>query len=173
MSRSIVLLTEGYTNPRTAKTAASVLRYCGDEVVALIDRTEVGGCVEGLLGVKGVRKPIVGYLGDVVGEVDTLMIGIAPPGGKLPESMRAVVIEAVGRGMNVVSGLHDFLSDDAEIIGLARERGVVIDDVRKNDEKDVTERVGIRVPHEPEINKVNKCVIYRTVWRASYWYIRF
>jgi uncharacterized NAD-dependent epimerase/dehydratase family protein len=41
------------------------------------------------------------------------------------------VKEAVRKRLNVDSGLHDYLSEDAEIAALAAERGVVIRDVRK------------------------------------------
>jgi uncharacterized NAD-dependent epimerase/dehydratase family protein len=60
-----------------------------------------------------------------------LVIGLAPDGGRLGPDDRRDVIEAIQRGLNVDSGLHDFLSEDAEISTLARERGVVLRDVRK------------------------------------------
>ena len=60
-----------------------------------------------------------------------LVIGLAPDGGRLPADARGAVREAIAAGLNVDSGLHDFLSEDPEIAGLARERRVVIRDVRK------------------------------------------
>ncbi len=38
----MVLLTWGHSNPRTAKTATGLLRYCGDECVAVFDPDNVG-----------------------------------------------------------------------------------------------------------------------------------
>ena len=43
--RRLVLLTEGHTDPTTAKTAYSVIRYCRDEVVAVFDRGQAGRTV--------------------------------------------------------------------------------------------------------------------------------
>ena len=54
---------------------------------------------------------------------NALLIGIAPPGGKIPPPWRAIVLEAITRGLNVVSGLHDFLKDDPEFAAAARQSG--------------------------------------------------
>jgi uncharacterized NAD-dependent epimerase/dehydratase family protein len=60
-----------------------------------------------------------------------LVIGIAPDGGRLGPAARGDVRRAVELGLNVVSGLHDHLSDDPELAQLARARGVTLYDVRK------------------------------------------
>ena len=60
-----------------------------------------------------------------------LVIGLAPDGGRLPPAARQDVLRAIDRGLNVDCGLHDLLSEDAEIAGLARQRGVRIRDVRR------------------------------------------
>lgn len=142
MSRRMVILTEGHTEPHTAKTATSLVRYCRDEVVALLDSTQAGRTAGELLGV-GDSLPVVARLEDAVG-ADTLAIGIAPQGGRLPTAWRAIVLEAIERGMNVVSGLHDFISDDAELAAAAARRGVAIQDVRKNNERQVARGLGLR-----------------------------
>ncbi len=59
------------------------------------------------------------------------LIGLAPDGGRLPEEARGVVRSAIEAGLSVVSGLHDFLSDDAALAALAAERGATLIDVRK------------------------------------------
>lgn len=140
--RRIVILTEGHTDPLTAKTACSVLRYQPDQVVALLDSTQSGQTADQVLGVGG-DTPIVAKLADA-DTPNILLIGIAPMGGKLPAAWKAIVLEAFDRGMDVVSGLHDFLSNDVELAARAAERGVQIHDVRKNDEKDVSNRLDFR-----------------------------
>ena len=62
---------------------------------------------------------------------DTLIYGMAPSTGRLSPADRDVVLDAVARGMNIVSGLHEYLSDDAEIANAASERNVAIRDIRK------------------------------------------
>ena len=135
-SQKLVILTEGSTEPIGAKTAASVIRYRAHDVVALLDTTQVGRTSGELLGTGG-DIPVVGSFDDAPG-ADTLLMGIAPPGGKIPAAWRAIILEAIRRGMNVVSGLHDFLSDDLEFADAAKQANVRIDDIRKNNERDVS-----------------------------------
>ena len=142
MTRKLVILTEGHTNPHTAKTASCLLRYCADEIVALLDGTERGKTTQQLLGVGG-QTPVVASLAEAP-EANTLLLGIAPPGGKVPESWRSVILEAISKGMNVVGGLHDFLGDDAEFVAAAEGRGVTLTDVRQNFERDIARRRDIR-----------------------------
>lgn len=142
MSRRLVILTEGHSNPHTAKTACSIVRYRPEEVVALLDSTQAGKTTEEVLGVGG-NTPMVASLADAF-DANTLLLGIAPPGGKIPDAWREVILEAIARGMDVVAGLHDFLTDDAEFVAAAEKHCVTLTDVRKNNEKDIARRVGLR-----------------------------
>src|SRR5437773_4763441 len=135
MSRRIIILTEGHTEPHAGKTAASVIRYRGQEVAALLDGTQAGRTSDELLGVGEV--PIVGKL-DEVPEANTLLLGIAPPGGKIPQSWRAIILDAIARRkMDVISGLHDFVGDDPDFAAAAKQSGATIHDIRKNSEKTI------------------------------------
>ena len=100
LSRRTIILTEGHSDPHTAKTACSVIRYRSEEVVAVLDSTESGKHSGEVLGVG--ETPIVSAL-SAASDANTLLIGIAPPGGKIPDAWRAIVLEAISRGMNVVS----------------------------------------------------------------------
>src|SRR6185295_7558868 len=142
MSRRIIILTEGHTEPHAGKTAACVIRYRGDDVVALLDSTQAGKTSGDLLGVG--NTPIIAKLDDAP-DANTLLLGIAPPGGKIPAPWRAIILDAISRRkMNVVSGLHDFLNDDPEFSKAAKESGVTLTDVRKNTEKSIARRKGLR-----------------------------
>ena len=61
----------------------------------------------------------------------TLIYGMAPSNGKLSTNDRGVVLDAIALGMNIVSGLHEYLSDDPEIASIAESKGVTIRDIRK------------------------------------------
>lgn len=126
MKPRIVILTEGFTFPVEAKTASCMIRYRGEEVVALLDSTQAGRSSRELLQVGDV--PIVASLDEV--EADTLLIGVANPGGKITGPWRALILDAIGRGMNVVSGMHQFLNDDPQFAQAAREHNVTLTDVR-------------------------------------------
>jgi uncharacterized NAD-dependent epimerase/dehydratase family protein len=142
MPARIVVLTEGNTNPLSGKTAASVIRYRPDEVVAVLDSTAAGRTAQELLGVGG-DLPIVAALADAP-PANTLLIGIAPAGGKVPDAWRPILLEAIARKMSIVSGLHDFLGDDPELAAAAETHGVTIHDVRRSDQRQVARQQGIR-----------------------------
>lgn len=63
----------------------------------------------------------------------TLIIGIAPPGGQLPESWRVVLIDALEAGLDLAAGLHQRLNAIPEIESCARRLGRQIYDVRHCD----------------------------------------
>jgi uncharacterized NAD-dependent epimerase/dehydratase family protein len=142
MARRLIILTDGYNDAHTAKTAINVLRYKAEDVVAVLDRGSAGRTAQELLGAGG-ALPVVGALADAP-RANSLLLGIAPPGGKIPPAWRPIILEAIGRKMSVVSGLHEFLADDPEFARAAAAAGVRLVDVRRNDEHDVSHRQGIR-----------------------------
>ena len=127
--RRLIVLTEGFSNPVTAKTGASVIRYREPDVVAVLDAENAGKSARDLLGV-GDDIPVVARLSDAP-HANALLIGTAPTGGKLPSRWRAAIGEALTAGLDVISGLHDFLSDDDEFASLATQHGATITDIRK------------------------------------------
>lgn len=133
--RRLLILTEGHTEPVTGKTAACVVRYCSDDVVGLLDATQAGKTAGQLLGVGG-PIPVVARLDDAP-DANALMIGIAPPGGRIPDAWRTTILGALARGMDVISGLHEFLADDGEFAAAAAASGARLVDVRRNNEADV------------------------------------
>lgn len=73
------------------------------------------------------RRSLVDWMKSLA-QAATVM-GIAPPGGRIPDQWRAVLLEAIDKGMDILSGLHDFLSDDPELSAAAARRGTKITDV--------------------------------------------
>jgi len=75
--------------------------------------------------------PIVATLEEAVERgANTLLVGIAPTGGKLDAAWRAMVLQAIERGMNVEAGLHTILAEDPEFSAAAEARGVTLRDLR-------------------------------------------
>ena len=62
---------------------------------------------------------------------DYFIFGIAPSSGMLSAHERSLVLKAIGLGMDIVSGLHEFLADDPEFAAASIANGVLIRDVRK------------------------------------------
>jgi uncharacterized NAD-dependent epimerase/dehydratase family protein len=120
--------------PHRSKTANGVLRYTDAEVVAVLDRDNPGERAADLLPAVQ-DAPVVAEFADAQaaadGEIDTLLIGIAPIGGGFDDSWRPDVRAAIEAGCDVVSGLHYFLAEDSEFSALAAEHGVELRDVRR------------------------------------------
>ncbi len=130
-TRRLALLAEGCFNATDAKSAVGVLRYRTSEVVAVIDSTRAGRTAQSCAGVGGDIPVVANLDGAAAYDADTLLIGIAPPGGALPAPWRAVVAEALMRGMDVIAGMHQFLADDPELATLAEAKGCKLIDVRR------------------------------------------
>ncbi len=141
MTRKIVSLTEGYSNPQSAKTARNLIYYCPGEVVALFDRQNISKTSFELLGVGNV--PVIGSL-DEIKDANTLIMSVALPGGKLPQSFKEIMLGAIFKKMNVISCGHEFISDDPDLVLAAKSAGVSLQDIRKNYERDVAHRKGIK-----------------------------
>lgn len=63
----------------------------------------------------------------------SLVIGIAPPGGRLPSSWHAALMDALEAGLDLVSGLHQSLKNIPDIAARAVRLGRAIHDVRHCD----------------------------------------
>lgn len=121
------------------KTAHGLIRHTRRyNVLAVIDSTCAGSDAGEAIGDPPRGIPVVASLAEAInaanraGKAAThLVIGLAPDGGRLPPAAREHVAEAIGLGLHVDSGLHDFLSDDPKLTRLAGEHGVVIRDIRK------------------------------------------
>ncbi|MBN1342907.1 MAG: DUF1611 domain-containing protein [Phycisphaerae bacterium] len=128
--RRMVILTDGQLSSLGAKTASSLIRYRREHVVAVLDPQHVGQPLEGLIG-WGQGIPVIASIEQALAfEPDSLLIGIAPIGGKLPDAWRTHLTAAIRHGMSIVSGLHMLLRDDDELSEQARKHGVELLDVR-------------------------------------------
>ncbi|HVM34949.1 MAG TPA: DUF1611 domain-containing protein [Actinomycetota bacterium] len=129
--RSWLVLTDGYLTERNAKTAHGVLRYSRDDVAAVVDGGYAGMKLADVLPSIGRDAPIVKSVRDGLGYGPTsLLLGVATPGGWIPDHWRDMVLDAVDAGLEVANGLHKFLRDDADLVRRAAERGARLWDVR-------------------------------------------
>jgi uncharacterized NAD-dependent epimerase/dehydratase family protein len=137
--RRLVILAEGNFGFHHGKTAMGVIRYGSDVVTSVIDSTQAGRNVRDWLGDdERFDIPVVASIGDALareGRPTTLLIGIAPTGGKLPDDWRAAILTAIDAGLDVHSGLHTFLGDDPEFAAAAGAAGVRIVDYRRPPER--------------------------------------
>ena len=147
--RRIAILAEGAFEWHYGKTATGVIRYGRDTVVAVIDSTKAGMDVPQALGGAsfGHGIPVVRDIHEALNyQPDSLLIGIAPMGGALPEAWRWQLLTAIDNGLDIISGLHFFLSQDGELRAAAAKHGVTIWDVRRPPDDN---RVAQFIPHRP------------------------
>jgi len=129
--RSWVVLADGYLTSRNAKTAHGVIRYSSDSIVAVLDRDHAGRSLAEVLPGLGRDAPIVGSLADALDYAPTsLLLGVATPGGWMPEHWRAWMVEALEAKLEIANGLHRFLRDDPELVELSEHHGGRLWDVR-------------------------------------------
>jgi uncharacterized NAD-dependent epimerase/dehydratase family protein len=134
-----ILYCEGAFNTPNGKTAHGLVRFTKRyRVLSVIDSRyadqDAGTVLEG----KPRGVPIFAGLEEAIQSAQDggvrathLVVGLAPDGGRLSTSSRQDLKSAIESGLNVDSGLHDFLSEDPEITELAAQKGVQIRDVRK------------------------------------------
>ena len=130
-----MILAEGAFGAHSAKTAFGVLRYGSREVVAVIDSTKAPAAVGDFRLIPGRSDvPFVATLDEALSlprPPTALLIGIAPTGGRLPDSWKGILLTAIEHGLDIISGLHTFLADDPDLAMAAASAGVELHDVRR------------------------------------------
>src|SRR5581483_10564882 len=119
-----LILAEGLSHdPHYGKTARGVVDYGHVPVVALLDSRRAGETYKGI--------PIVATVNDALcfGPT-TALVGVATQGGRFPPEWRTLLRSCVAKGLDVENGLHQHLTDDAELVELAARHGVALRDLR-------------------------------------------
>jgi uncharacterized NAD-dependent epimerase/dehydratase family protein len=120
-----LVLAEGKSgDPHYGKTMRGVVRYGADPVVVVLDSERAGESYEEL--------PIVGTVEEALGyEPTTAIVGVATAGGRFPPAWKELLRQCVEAGLDLENGLHEFLTNDPELVALAVEHGVELRDLRK------------------------------------------
>jgi len=135
---------EGAFNTPNGKTAHGLVRFTERyEVVGVLDAKYAGSDAGDVLDGKPNGIPVFKDLEAAIIALAAnenlpsyLVIGLAPDGGRLPQVAKATIKNALLKGWNVDSGLHDFLTNDPELVALAKEKNVKIRDIRKTPDRD-------------------------------------
>jgi uncharacterized NAD-dependent epimerase/dehydratase family protein len=124
-ARRILILGEGFSHdPHHGKTLRGIVRYGPDPVVAILDSKRAGESHEGI--------PIVGTVEDALRYEPTVaVVGVATQGGRFPPAWRELLKSSIENGLEIESGLHEFVSEDPELTELAQRQGVTLRDLRR------------------------------------------
>ncbi len=130
-----VVLCEGALGTPTGKTGNGLVRRSRRFTIrGVIDSRFAGrDAGEVLDGVKN-GIPIYASVDEALKadpSIRSMIFGLATDGGMLPKELRPHLRRAINRGLNIVSGLHEFISDDPEFAPLARKKRVDVFDIRK------------------------------------------
>jgi uncharacterized NAD-dependent epimerase/dehydratase family protein len=111
--RRYAILAEGWFARNHAKTAHGLIRYGQDEVACVMDSALAGKRISDVLPDLGRDAPIVGTLDEALTFSPTsILVGLAPPGGRLPEEWMETLKAAADVGIEIVSGLHQRLGPE-------------------------------------------------------------
>jgi len=123
--RRLLILAEGRSgDPHFGKTARGVMRYRPKEIVAILDSASDAATVDGF--------PRVATVGEALAfGPTTALVGVATQGGRFPPAWRGLLKDCVEAGLDLESGLHEFVSNDPELVALAAEHGVELRDLRR------------------------------------------
>ncbi|WP_289060423.1 DUF1611 domain-containing protein [uncultured Zobellia sp.] len=135
---------EGAFNTPNGKTAHGLVRFTERyEVVGVLDTNYASRDAGEVLDGKPSGIPVFATIEDAVETLgasgntpESLVIGLAPDGGRLPKEAKATISKALEMGWNVDSGLHDFLTNDASLMEIATKNNCRVRDVRKTPDRD-------------------------------------
>lgn len=138
-----LVFADGAFNTPNGKTAHGLVRFTERyEVMGVIDHVYASQDAGMVLDNRPYNIPVFKDLREAVEtcgpehKPETLVIGLAPDGGRLPAEAKATIRLALEMGMNVDSGLHDFLFKDAELMAVASKHNCRVRDVRKTPDRD-------------------------------------
>lgn len=135
---AIVYCDHAYGTPNGKTAHGLVRRSLRYRILSVIDSDLAGQDAGLVLDGKEIRIPIVADLSSALRQSSSggltpshFVMGIAPDGGRLEHHARQAIKEAIMQGLHVDSGLHDFLTDDRELMTLAAQHRVRLRDIRK------------------------------------------
>jgi uncharacterized NAD-dependent epimerase/dehydratase family protein len=177
VTRRYLIFAPGAFATRAAKTAHGVIAYGRDEVVAVVDPDHAGKRVREVVAYLDSDAPIVAAVSDALHLAPTsLLIGIAPPGGRLPLEYRAEIGVALRARLEIVNGLHEYLADDPEFRAIAETHDSRIWDLRlppaaplfSGAAYDVTSRIVLTVGSDCAVGKMTAALeLTRAAERAQ------
>lgn len=131
-----IVYCEGSFGTLDGKTANGLIRQSEKyKILSVIDSGKAGLDSGTVLDDKANAIPIRRDLADALAHADGIpdyfILGMAPANGMLLTHERDLILQAIGLGMHVVNGLHEFLSDDPIIAAAGAAMNVKVLDIRK------------------------------------------
>nr|WP_287412587.1 DUF1611 domain-containing protein [Pseudodesulfovibrio sp.] len=140
-----VVYCEGFFGKMDGKTANGLTRYSDRyEIAGIIDSTkahlDAGEVLDNAANGITIYKDIHEALEETGDLVKAFIYGMAPLSGAFSSDDRDVMFYAMEKNLDIINGLHDFLTDDEAFVQKAAECNVQLHDIRKQ-QKDIQRRV--------------------------------
>jgi D-glutamate N-acetyltransferase len=126
IKKPYLLLIGDMENPRNAKTALGLRDWAPADCLGQLRFHDKA---------VDLQLPEMSPRQAVAAGARTLVVGITPPGGQLPDSWHATLLEALAAGLDLAAGLHQRLADIPQIAQCAARYERQIHDVRHSSTK--------------------------------------
>ena len=140
MINTAIVYCEANFSSLDGKTANGLVRQSEKyKIIGIIDSKKAG--LDSGIVLDGIANgiPIYSSLNQALDQLterpEYFILGIAPAGGVLSINDRTATLQAIKYGLNIINGLHEFLSDDIELSTACLQANVEIIDIRKPPEK--------------------------------------
>jgi len=138
-----VVYCEGLFGEMDGKTANGLARYSNKyEISGIIDSTkaglDAGKVLDGEANEITIYKDLQEALDGNGSSVTAFIYGMAPLSGAFSSIDRDVMFHAMELNLDIINGLHDFLTDDEAFVKKAAECNVQLHDIRK--QQDIKQR---------------------------------
>jgi uncharacterized NAD-dependent epimerase/dehydratase family protein len=131
--QNAIILSGGLLTTPDAKTAHGLIRESNRfKITGIVDAVSKGQDAGEILDGKHRSLPVFGTVEEALSTNPAYcIVGVATTGGIFPESMLQDISFAISKGLSIVNGLHDYLTERPEMVELANKYGVELIDIRK------------------------------------------
>ena len=109
-NQKVALYMEGFIHSDYGKMGLGVARYLQNRIVGIIDSKHAGSNINKEHPLER-DIPIYEKLDEVIDQgAEVLILGIAPSGGKIPNSWLPIIKESLSLGLSIINGLHESIA---------------------------------------------------------------
>nr|WP_075518833.1 DUF1611 domain-containing protein [Moritella viscosa]SHO05378.1 Putative uncharacterized protein [Moritella viscosa] len=136
-----IIYCEGHFEEIDGKTANGLVRHSHNyRILSVIDSKTAGLNSGEVLNEEKNDIPIFANMEAALTHAGTIpdyfIFGIAPSSGLLSDAEKTIILDAMSLKMNIVNGLHEFLSEDPTFLAASIKHNVSILDIRKPKNKE-------------------------------------
>lgn len=134
--QNAIVLTNNMLHMDNAKTCHGLIRGTARfNILGVIDKSSAGKDAGEVMDGRKKNIPVFATIEEALKQIsepiEIAIVGVALHGGYLPNDFRHIIKIAIQHQLSVICGLHTLLSEDEELVALAKLHNVTLTDVRK------------------------------------------